>query len=49
MAAPADDKAVFFSFLMEAAIAPRLFILLTLKLAWVILIIIPSDGACYFF
>ncbi len=33
----------------EAAIAPRLFILLTPKLAWEILIIISSDAAFYIF
>ena len=47
MAAPAGDKAVFFQFLTEAAITPKLFILLTPKLAWIILIIMSADGACY--
>ena len=49
MTASAGNKAVFFSFLTEAALALRLFILLTPKLAWIILIIISSDAAFYFF
>ena len=49
MAASAGSKAVFFPFLTEAAITPRLLTLLTPKLACIILITISSDGACYFF
>ena len=49
MNAIAGKEAVFFSFLTEAAIAPRLFFLLTLKLAWEVLIIISSDTTFYFF
>ena len=49
MTAVAGNEAVFFSFLTEAAIAARLFIVLTPKLAWEILINISSDTAFYFF
>ena len=48
MAASAGNKAVFFPFLTEAAIAPRLYILLTPKLVWIILITISSDRTCGF-
>ncbi len=49
MTASAGNKAVYFSFLTEASVAPRLFILLTPKLARIILIISSSDAAFYFF
>ena len=49
MTASAGTKAVFFSFLTEAGLSPRLFILLTPKLFRIILVISSSDGAFYRF